>query len=120
MAFPLETVTVAKLLGESGYKICITGKWHLGSKPQFGPNHFGFHHSYGSWRAVRKGDWKLIVFSVKNAAEERIELFNLEEDPNETTSLAESNPEKVRELRAELEAEAAADQDSVASGDRGV
>ncbi|MBC7820398.1 MAG: sulfatase-like hydrolase/transferase, partial [Planctomycetaceae bacterium] len=25
-----------------------TGKWHLGSLPEQGPNHFGFDHSYGS------------------------------------------------------------------------
>lgn len=27
---------------------CLTGKWHLGSLPEQGPNHFGFDHSYGS------------------------------------------------------------------------
>jgi arylsulfatase A-like enzyme len=26
----------------------LCGKWHLGSKPDWGPNHFGFDHSYGS------------------------------------------------------------------------
>ena len=26
----------------------LTGKWHLGSRPSEGPNHFGFDHSYGS------------------------------------------------------------------------
>lgn len=48
LALPQETFTVAKALGESGYETCITGKWHLGSKPEWGPNHFGFDHSYGS------------------------------------------------------------------------
>ena len=47
-ALPLETVTVARALREVGYETCITGKWHLGSKPAWGPNHFGFDHSYGS------------------------------------------------------------------------
>lgn len=47
-ALPFETVTIASALRDSGYATCITGKWHLGSKPQWGPNHFGFDHSYGS------------------------------------------------------------------------
>jgi arylsulfatase A-like enzyme len=45
---PFETVTVAKALGDVGYQTALIGKWHLGSKPQWGPNHFGFQHSYGS------------------------------------------------------------------------
>ena len=45
---PLETVTAAKALGDAGYSTALIGKWHLGSKPQWGPNHFGFGHSYGS------------------------------------------------------------------------
>ena len=43
-----ETVTIAKALGEAGYTTALVGKWHLGSKPEWGPNHFGFDHSYGS------------------------------------------------------------------------
>ena len=45
---PFEKVTVAKALGDAGYSTALIGKWHLGSKPQWGPNHFGFQHSYGS------------------------------------------------------------------------
>ena len=48
LALPLDTVTVASALQESGYTTCITGKWHLGSETRWGPNHFGFDHSYGS------------------------------------------------------------------------
>ncbi len=48
LGLPFDTVTVARALGEAGYKTCITGKWHLGSKAEWGPNHFGFDHSYGS------------------------------------------------------------------------
>jgi arylsulfatase A-like enzyme len=71
-------------------------------------------------QALRKGDWKLIVFAGKNGANDRVELFNIAKDPNEKNSLAESNPDKVTELKTELEAAAAADRDSVAMGDRGV
>lgn len=48
LALPFDTVTLAKALGDSGYKTGIIGKWHLGSKAEWGPNHFGFDHSYGS------------------------------------------------------------------------
>lgn len=45
---PFETVTIARALRDAGYQTALIGKWHLGSKPEWGPNHFGFHHSYGS------------------------------------------------------------------------
>ena len=47
-ALPWDTVTLPRALKSVGYDTCITGKWHLGSKPEWGPNHFGFDHSYGS------------------------------------------------------------------------
>jgi arylsulfatase A-like enzyme len=47
-ALPWDTVTLPRALKVAGYDTCITGKWHLGSKPEWGPNHFGFDHSYGS------------------------------------------------------------------------
>ncbi|MBX3436684.1 MAG: sulfatase [Planctomycetaceae bacterium] len=47
-ALPWETVTLPRALQAAGYDTCLTGKWHLGSKPEWGPNHFGFDHSYGS------------------------------------------------------------------------
>lgn len=45
---PWDTVTLANALGGSGYHTMISGKWHLGSKPEFGPRKFGFERSYGS------------------------------------------------------------------------
>lgn len=72
--------------------------------------------------AIRAGDWKLVVNGhihdgeeggEENAARREakqkalaapiIELFNLKDDPYEKTNLAESNPQKVGELRARLE-----------------
>jgi arylsulfatase A-like enzyme len=47
-ALPWDTQTLPRLLKSAGYETCLTGKWHLGSKPEWGPNHFGFDHSYGS------------------------------------------------------------------------
>ncbi len=47
-ALPWDTVTLPRALKSAGYETCLTGKWHLGSLPECGPNHFGFDHSYGS------------------------------------------------------------------------
>ena len=47
-ALPPGTVTIASLLEAAGYARFQTGKWHLGSRPEWGPNHYGFDHSYGT------------------------------------------------------------------------
>jgi arylsulfatase A-like enzyme len=47
-ALPFDTVTLAAALKSAGYETAITGKWHLGSHPDWGPQRFGFDHGYGS------------------------------------------------------------------------
>lgn len=47
-AFSFDTPTLASVLKAAGYRTALCGKWHLGSKPEWGPNHHGFDHSYGS------------------------------------------------------------------------
>lgn len=47
-AFPLGTPTIPGILSANGYRTALSGKWHLGSAPDHGPNHFGFESSYGS------------------------------------------------------------------------
>ena len=46
--YPAGTTTLASALKEAGYTTHLAGKWHLGSKAEWGPNHYGFDHSYGS------------------------------------------------------------------------
>jgi len=48
LPLPKDTATLPKALKSVGYETCLIGKWHLGSKPEWGPNHYGFDHSYGS------------------------------------------------------------------------
>ena len=47
-ALPPGTETLASALKSVGYATCLSGKWHLGSRAEWGPNRYGFDHSYGS------------------------------------------------------------------------
>lgn len=47
-AYPHGTVTMASLLQSAGYQTGMSGKWHMGSKPEWGPKHYGFDYSHGS------------------------------------------------------------------------
>ncbi|MFC1650413.1 sulfatase-like hydrolase/transferase [Candidatus Latescibacterota bacterium] len=40
-------ITLAGMLKNAGYETCISGKWHLGMRPEEVPNLFGFDRSYG-------------------------------------------------------------------------
>ncbi len=46
---------------------------------------------------VRKGNWKLVWTTLLPP---RVELFDLSNDPSESTNLADQNPDKVKELQA--------------------
>jgi len=73
------------------------------------------HHSINGSFAIRKGDWKLIMCpgsggwsfprpNNKAAIDSLpgVQLYNLINDPGETTNLQATNPEKVKELRSLL------------------
>ena len=47
-ALPPGTLTLASALQSVGYDTGLFGKWHLGSRPEWGPQHYGFEYSYGS------------------------------------------------------------------------
>ncbi len=51
-------------------------------------------------QAVRKGDWKIVWLKDGPFKSESWQLFNLAEDPGETTDLAASDPEKLEEMIA--------------------
>jgi arylsulfatase A-like enzyme len=45
--FDDDTVTLAEALRRSGYATGISGKWHMGSPPEWTPRRYGFDSSYG-------------------------------------------------------------------------
>lgn len=61
--------------------------------------HYGNHGS-GPCSSVRVGDWKLIHW----LEDDSVELFDVVNDPGEKTDLAARQPDRVKDLRARLEA----------------
>ncbi|MDF1571134.1 MAG: arylsulfatase [Bacteroidales bacterium] len=59
-------------------------------------------HERGGRIALREGNWKAIRYNVSEAPNSRIELYNLEADPGETTNVVEEYPEVERRLDALL------------------
>jgi arylsulfatase A-like enzyme len=49
--------------------------------------------------AVRKGNWKLVQIALLPG---KVELFDLQKDPGETTNVADQNPDVVKDLQARL------------------
>jgi arylsulfatase A-like enzyme len=44
---PATEPSLARLLRDNGYATALFGKWHLGVKPEFGPNAHGFEEFFG-------------------------------------------------------------------------
>jgi len=64
-------------------------------------------YGYGGWQVVRKGDWKGVINGIhkKNSSgmahsNMPMSLYNLKDDPGETTDLAAQYPQIVTTLRA--------------------
>ncbi|WP_075590092.1 sulfatase [Labilibacter marinus] len=62
--------------------------------------HYPHYHLEGAkpYSAIRKGDWKLIEVFENDS----LELYNLKDNIGEDINLAATNPEKVKELMADL------------------
>ena len=60
------------------------------------PPHEALYWRLGEQRAIRMGDWKL----VRHDDSEKMELYNLAQDISESRDLAETNPQKLKELQA--------------------
>jgi len=71
------------------------------------PDHEFLFWSHDQQRAVRRGDWKLILNPPQFPGEEvkdKVWLSNLEADPQEKKNVAGEQPERVRELLERLRA----------------
>lgn len=69
--------------------------------------HYPHYHNagiHGPTSALRQGDWKLIHYYEAELTGQGVldELFNLREDPGETTNLAEVQRDRLLSLRSEL------------------
>jgi arylsulfatase A-like enzyme len=87
----LDGVSVARLLGGAGDLPPRALFWHFPHYTNQGSRPAG---------AVRAGDWKLI----EHYEDGRVELFNLAQDPGETTDLAAREPERTADLKGKLAA----------------
>ena len=65
MALPLDTITVAEQIKESGYTTGYVGKWHLGRDPQFGPGHQGYDYDLEINGAHLPGKYKVASNSTQ-------------------------------------------------------
>jgi arylsulfatase A-like enzyme len=57
---PSSEISLARLLKQNGYATGVFGKWHLGYKPEFGPNAHGFDEFFGIL------DWSVDYYTHKN------------------------------------------------------
>ncbi len=72
-SLPLEEITLAEALRESGYRTIHVGKWHLGGAPFSLPEHHGFdvnvagqeHGAPGSYFFPYRGTWSIPTTSHK-------------------------------------------------------
>lgn len=55
-------------------------------------------HEGGGKRAIRQGDWKLVVLHVDNPEKRKVELYNLSTDIGERENVAERYPEVVERM----------------------
>ena len=62
--------------------------------------HYPHYHRTKPYGAIRFKDWKLIEFFEDG----KLELYDLKADPNETTNLASTQPEKAERLLSRLKA----------------
>jgi arylsulfatase A-like enzyme len=59
----------------------------------------------GGRHALCAGDWKIVRYDLNKNPAGPIELYNLKEDPSETTNLAGKHPDVLKKLTAMLEKE---------------
>jgi arylsulfatase A-like enzyme len=84
-----DGVSLLPLLSDQGEIAARSLYWHY-------PHYHGSTWTPGA--SIRAGDWKLIEFYHLD----KVELYNLADDPGEQHDLSKSQPAKTKELRAKL------------------
>ena len=72
-ALPVEELTLAEALRDTGYRTASIGKWHLGSEPFSLPQHHGFdvniagngHGAPGNYFFPYNGNWKVPTTTLR-------------------------------------------------------
>jgi arylsulfatase A-like enzyme len=60
-------------------------------------------HEQGGKQAIRKGIWKAIRLNVNDTTQTQIELYNLLDDEGESSNVASSHPEMIKEFAQLME-----------------
>ena len=58
-------------------------------------------HGYGGIAAIREGNWKALRRNLRKAKPADWELYDLADDPQESTDLAQQHPDIVKRLELE-------------------
>jgi arylsulfatase A len=90
-----ELAGVKKLPQTDGFP--LWNYWQTGTNPLQRPLYWETFEN-GYWQAVRNGDWKYIHIQPRTG-KERIELYDLKNDPTESHNLANENPKKLEEMK---------------------
>ncbi len=105
-----RAVTVAERLQDDGYWTVMAGKWRLGLTEPHSPAEANVLELAGG-RAVHRGRWKAVLVTsqpkglpVEQLPLKRWLLFDVVEDPGETTDLADERPDVLAELAAAYDA----------------
>jgi arylsulfatase A-like enzyme len=77
---------------------------HLLGKSESGPREDFLYYFIDRLCAIRSGRWKLHLFSTERESRPVCELYDLVNDPAESSNLAAENPDVVQELTSRLEA----------------
>jgi arylsulfatase A-like enzyme len=62
------------------------------------------YHAFGGMQAVRMGEWKGVRLQIRRQEDSPVLLFNLNDDPSETTDVSAEHPDVVAQIRAFMDA----------------